>query len=141
MSERCEYCGEQPKVEGKALCSTCYYELTHCVNCGEHISFDETCCVRCTNYNNNNIGMTYEEALELDTKEYDPLNASLAQALEKIEALEDTLCVICQDNILTGQIARQTLCGHMFHESCIQDALGHNTDCPCCRADVRAVLS
>jgi len=134
----CEYCADERKVDGKALCSNCYYELTHCRSCGEQISFDDTFCGRCAD--NDDVVMTYEEALNLDTRDFDPLHASLAQALEMVEALEDTLCVVCQEDVLTGQFARQTPCGHLFHESCIQDALGHNTDCPCCRADVRNML-
>jgi hypothetical protein len=48
-------------------------------------------------------------------------------------------CVICLDNIKTGDTVRQIICGHTFHQQCVDPWLLNHRHCPLCNLDILAV--
>ena len=56
--------------------------------------------------------------------------------------LEDTECSICYANYEQTDSIRQLVCGHHFHEKCVDVwLLGHQNKCPLCLAVVRQNIS
>lgn len=45
-------------------------------------------------------------------------------------------CIICQENFLFGEVARDLRCGHRFHETCIFRWAAAQPNCPSCRAHI-----
>ena len=52
---------------------------------------------------------------------------------EHAEAFESSVCGVCHDNLEPSCIVRRILvCGHLFHESCLEHWLGKCESCPLC---------
>ncbi|UJR31223.1 hypothetical protein I4U23_018727 [Adineta vaga] len=47
-------------------------------------------------------------------------------------------CVICLDTIKTGDTVRQLVCGHSFHQNCVDPWLLNHRHCPLCNLDILA---
>jgi len=47
-----------------------------------------------------------------------------------------TTCMICLEDFELGDKCRRLPCGHVFHESCVDEWLKRCTDCPICKANV-----
>jgi len=45
-------------------------------------------------------------------------------------------CSICLEENRAGDKVKRLSCGHVFHAACIDEWLGRNAVCPCCKADV-----
>ncbi|XP_031489647.1 uncharacterized protein LOC116257174 [Nymphaea colorata] len=87
------------------------------------------------------------EELDLDDSQlvYEPAShpASRASvdALERRRALEheesaENLCVVCQDEVGTGDRIAKMPCSHEFHEVCILAWLERAPSCPTCRFEL-----
>ncbi|CAF0833667.1 unnamed protein product [Didymodactylos carnosus] len=48
----------------------------------------------------------------------------------------EQICVICLDSIKTGNILRQLVCGHAFHQDCVDPWLLDKRHCPLCNLDI-----
>lgn len=44
-----------------------------------------------------------------------------------------TSCAICLDRVQTGTTIKKLVCGHAFHEDCINQHLDNSFRCPMCR--------
>jgi hypothetical protein len=58
---------------------------------------------------------------------------------EKIQISATDDCCICLNNYQPGEIvcvAKTNLCGHVFHQDCVNEWLKQNDDCPLCRVDL-----
>jgi deltex len=53
---------------------------------------------------------------------------------EGLHSVLSNECMICLEPLMCGIIAKLNVCGHMFHRSCVAEALAHNPMCPTCRA-------
>jgi len=54
-----------------------------------------------------------------------------------VNVLQDDICIICQDNINSGEVRRITHCNHYFHNICISTWFQEHVYCPTCRYDIR----
>tara|TARA_Y100000310_G_scaffold331819_2_gene406132 strand:+ start:369 stop:677 length:309 start_codon:yes stop_codon:yes gene_type:complete len=78
---------------------------------------------------------TYEQLLSLSPVEVmttlkEVNNNSVLQVKEdSVKAL----CVICRENIKKHEILRKIVCGHCFHEGCIDQWLEDHNTCPICK--------
>jgi len=49
-------------------------------------------------------------------------------------------CAICQDVMLGSETCRKlTVCGHLYHKTCIDQWFQTNVHCPTCRHDIREI--
>jgi len=46
------------------------------------------------------------------------------------------MCVVCRDDMTTGDKTRALSCGHVFHETCVNTWLRRARQCPLCRRSV-----
>merc|ERR1712226_769025 len=54
-----------------------------------------------------------------------------------IEAFGDSLqCPTCLEDFSKEHAIKKTICGHFFHEECLEPWLRMNRTCPLCRADL-----
>lgn len=52
------------------------------------------------------------------------------------KATEEVTCIICQDPIKAGQLARALPCSHLFHTACLREWMADRPACPICRAPI-----
>lgn len=74
-------------------------------------------------------GTTDDRALELVAL------AELAARPAAAEVDEEKVCVICHEELATGQRLAATNCGHVFCVGCISMSLIHSDACPTCRTE------
>ncbi|KAL8150088.1 hypothetical protein AgCh_006921 [Apium graveolens] len=46
------------------------------------------------------------------------------------------LCPVCQDEVNVGECAKESPCGHCYHENCIMTWLAYRNTCPVCRFEL-----
>ena len=63
-----------------------------------------------------------------------------AEDISSENANEKDVCVICQDDFQTGELAKRLNCRHMFHAQCIDAWLERSSSCPICNGDVRSIV-
>jgi hypothetical protein len=61
--------------------------------------------------------------------------AELAARPAAAEIDEEKVCVICHEELTTGQRLAATNCGHVFCVGCISMSLIHSDACPTCRTE------
>ena len=69
-----------------------------------------------------------------------PTDTQIANAtsLDTVTALVEDNCAICQDPMERGAHVRKiNVCGHTFHQTCIDTWFTSNVRCPICRRDIR----
>jgi len=52
------------------------------------------------------------------------------------ELEEDSICIICRDEITVETAKRLPGCGHIMHKSCLREWLVQQQTCPTCRGDI-----
>ena len=77
-----------------------------------------------------NQELEYED-VKIDTT-LKRLNSSTSLKINK----KDDFCSICQDNIDKNVIVRKMICGHKFHQACVDKWLENNANCPICRQNL-----
>jgi len=55
---------------------------------------------------------------------------------ERTDAIVNSVCSICFENINEGESVRKLYCSHKYHRCCVDSWLIENTTCPVCRHDV-----
>ena len=50
--------------------------------------------------------------------------------------LAQRTCMVCLEDFALSASCRRLPCGHVFHQSCIDEWLKRCTDCPICKANV-----
>ena len=45
-------------------------------------------------------------------------------------------CSICLDNYIKEDILNELKCGHKYHNTCIDDWIKNNNNCPLCRLSI-----
>lgn len=66
------------------------------------------------------------------------------QTIEEIEQftwppgghMTQRTCMVCLEDFQLSTCCRRLPCGHVFHQSCIDEWLKRCTDCPICKANV-----
>jgi|SRR3989344_4043054 len=48
----------------------------------------------------------------------------------------ETSCSVCQAEIRQGERIPTLICGHIFHDSCLQEWGKHRQTCPVCRVEI-----
>eukprot|EP01080_Neovahlkampfia_damariscottae_P012000 gene12000-5400_t len=99
---------------------------------------------RSPNNQNNNIGESYEDLLQLQerlgsvpkgAKKEDIENTTSQFKLRKLFKDQDT-CVICYEEFKIGESVRKLPCLHLFHSNCIDEWLQQSRNCPLCKKDI-----
>lgn len=57
------------------------------------------------------------------------------EELRIVTVVENEVCVICQETMLTGSKAKAMPCGHKFHDDCLIGWVQKSNTCPTCRFD------
>jgi hypothetical protein len=83
-----------------------------------------------TIYYNPMFNQEYED-VEVDTT-LKRLNSSTSLQISR----DIDFCSICQDTIDKDVIVRKMICGHKFHQECVDKWLENNTNCPICRQNL-----
>ena len=83
-----------------------------------------------TIYYNPMFNQEYED-VEVDTT-LKRLNSSSNLQISK----DIDFCSICQDTIDKDVIVRKMICGHKFHQECVDKWLENNANCPICRKNL-----
>lgn len=86
------------------------------------------------------LGLTYEELLELDDRNVrcglskDEL-AGLCTFEAKKEHMNQT-CHICLEGVEYGVVLVELECAHVYHKGCIHTWLKQKRSCPTCRSEI-----
>nr|GLL48417.1 hypothetical protein DM860_013359 [Ipomoea trifida] len=68
-----------------------------------------------------------------------PASKTAIEALPTVvikSELEELVCAICKDSVITGETAKELPCGHRYHGDCIVPWLGSRNSCPVCRFEL-----
>ncbi|XP_057871833.1 uncharacterized protein LOC131078191 [Cryptomeria japonica] len=65
-----------------------------------------------------------------------PAAKSALENLPYITADENSVCAICRDAIIAGEVVRQLPCLHLYHSDCILPWLSTRNSCPVCRYEL-----
>lgn len=70
-------------------------------------------------------------------EQYMPKTKFKELSKEKIINMEDELCSVCLLEISEECWVRKTICGHVFHQDCLDEWCKANLNCPICRKSFR----
>jgi len=71
-----------------------------------------------------------------------PAELQAGSVLQTPIGVEEAICSICQQTMVTGETIRHlTVCHHKFHRDCIDQWFQRHARCPVCRHDIRVTQS
>jgi len=87
--------------------------------------------------------MSYEQLLELEEGvgnvskglSKDEINKIPVKPFHKALFEDNSQCIICMEGFVENELVKQLLCGHIFHEDCINHWLEQQKNCPFCKAE------
>ena len=112
--------------------------FTICRICGESNLFGTSKCQNCKSTLNNRRFRINNDRNNNTNSSYPKIKKLI---IEKLEAkkmtfdlyTKDSICCICQENILEGQSIYILSCTHCFHQNCANKWFEKKNQCPYCR--------
>ena len=76
----------------------------------------------------------------IDSTPYDPPSESILEKCEKFDYIKgenDDACTICLCDLEEGDYVHKLVCGHIFHDECLNGWIKNNSTCPNCKFSLK----